>query len=1590
MKKKYIKNILLFVFTVLFLVSFQDSDNFSFYLSSSKIYSSNEEPSIQVETYSYSGWIKFRAYKIDNPIEYFESLPDPHAPDIKNINTGTTFKILETTFNKVKKDLRLAARAMLSSESRKLLKELIDKDEPATLGKNSPLKDASTIIKSDVPIVLSNYEIVKEWNEVLPRNNDYWNYHTISIVGIKQPGVYLIEGKVGNKKVAYTTVVISDYAIITKNADKNFLTYVTNKTDGKAVQDFKLNFYMDRNIKAKDLKSDKSGLINYKFPEKEVDPNNEDSRYNYSTYLIMGYLNDQFIIAEPYVYSYYSNYNKYNVFLYTERPVYRPGQSVYFKGIIREKNNDGSWKNYPNKLIHIKVSDARGSTIYTDSLITNEFGSINGTIKIENEFPLGYYWIETKISEINYSTGFEVQEYKKPEYKVTVEYEKPYYIKGEELKVTVSANYYFGSPVTDAELEYLVYRSRYYHYGEEDMSEEDGDGEEYNYYGYGRELLESNKAKLNNDGTFTFYYHTDSDVKRDYLYTVVANVYDKSNRSITGTRSIKVMRGNFDISISTDKYVYSQGDDVKFLIEAADYKNNPIITNYKLCIYSYKYGVGWEKNLITTLTGSTNNDGEGITKYKINQAGYFKAEVTAIDKAGNEITSSDYVYVSSYSYDYDVYNTSNSIKIIPDKKQYSQSENISALVIIPYGGSDVLITAERDNIYYSKVEHFEGTSKVIVIPAKNAFSPNVFITASLITNNEFYTQVKEIVIPNNDKLLNISVENSSPTFKPGEKGKLTLQVTNNKNKPVKNAELSVGVVDESIYDIVPERTNDVKKQYYAKSYNSVNTSSSLYFSFYGYSREIRDEEYSDLYLKNKDDNASAQSERQRIAYGDVKGEKFAEPKIRKDFKDMIYWNPNIVTNSDGKAEIEIQYPDNLTTWRSTIRAITKETEVSSAINKVITRKDLIIRAEVPRFFVSKDEANIAVTVHNYTKEEKNVSISLTGSNIAIFGESKNIKIPKDGQVTLDFPVSTKDYKGIAKFYAKATTDKESDAVELSVPIIEHGIEKIDVKNIVLKNNSESGTVTFSIDNNVDLSSSKIVISASASPVAAVLNSLDDLIDYPYGCVEQTMSRFLPALIVQNSMKELGLTPTNRMKNELPNVISQGLKRLYSFQHSSDGGWGWWKDDDTDPFMTAYVVHGLAIAKQNGNSIDQDILSKAIWNLKSWLDNKKEIDITTKAYLIYSLAIANNSEKIFENTVLLSYINKLDQQKLNSYSKALIVLAYSILEKNNEAKQLYKELSNRAISKGDMFAWAGKAQEYNWQNDEVETTAFVLKAILKMNSVDSKIEGTVNYLLNAKSSNSWNSTKQTATVIYALTDYLKASSVMKTNYTTKVYNNDKLVSEIKINKDNLFKQQDKIIIAGSDLVHGENKIKFDKSGEGKLFATNRFVYFTDEENIEPSGTDFVVTRNYYKLQLKRFGNSMKYVKEPIAESVNSGDLILVKINLQSNIDNEYFMLEDPIASGYEPLLGNQEFEIADDKYNDYYSNYYYNRWLYSSKEFRDQKVSFFSSKIPKGNYEFSYIIQAQIPGTYHIMPAQAFLMYYPEVRGNSEEKIIKIN
>ena len=163
-------------------------------------------------------------------------------------------------------------------------------------------------------------------------------------------------------------------------------------------------------------------------------------------------------------------------------------------------------------------------------------------------------------------------------------------------------------------------------------------------------------------------------------------------------------------------------------------------------------------------------------------------------------------------------------------------------------------------------------------------------------------------------------------------------------------------------------------------------------------------------------------------------------------------------------------------------------------------------------------------------------------------------------------------------------------------------------------------------------STGLKLSVDASLASTVLTALDDLAGYPYGCVEQTMSRFLPTVVVADAFKEINAPVSEATKTKLPDMVAKGLQRLYSFQHS-DGGWGWWENDNTNPYMTAYVVYGLALAEKAGYNIDKGYLDRGINSIKSQLSNNNTIDETTLAYMLYSIAVAKGIDEEFLNRIL---------------------------------------------------------------------------------------------------------------------------------------------------------------------------------------------------------------------------------------------------------------------------------------------------------------------------------------------------------------------
>jgi uncharacterized protein YfaS (alpha-2-macroglobulin family) len=1640
--------------------------NIEFSLSSKNYYSSNEEVQIYLYSYNYDENKKketynfyFQIYKIKNIYEFYSKQTSKYSLDV------------------------------LGSDSTNLLYYT---EEVASFNKK----------------IKSTYEYGYFYvNETIP-------------IRIKEKGAYLVRVSAG-EKLAYCGFIISDMMIISKAGFNAMLAYIVDKSNDQPVSDALLQFYIGNNRIGEGLSKD--GMLYIPVDYKSVNITEQNINP-----VIIGQKNEDVIISDPYFYFGYSK-DKYCIYTYTNQPVYRTESDVLFKSIIK-KRNDYDYSSYSNGNVTVIIKDPKGTEVYKNNFKTNENGSIDAKYRIEQNASLGTYSIIVSVNESNtYTSTFTVEQYKKPEYKVIVTTDKKQYYGKDNLTATVKADYFFGSPVQDADVEYEIYRMRhhtpwwkfseYAWWYEEYYSTYENEYEKKN-----SELIYSGKGKLDKNGDFQFdykieqtfdgnnnyYYWWYYDSYSDYKYYIQAKVVDKSRRQIAGSSTVMVTRGKFQMNSHTDKYFYNYGEKVNIEVRAFDFADSPVKTDFTADIYR----ISWHKynndvkDFITTLTGKTNESGLGNVSYAIpedNFNGYYKVIVKANDERGNEIKTKTSFYVGDGQYWYGV-NESGQLQIITDKDSYKTGDICKVFIVAENPDINVLITAETDNILYHDVVKLNGKTKFVEIPVTANFNSNFKIYACYVHQSSFIYNSKNLLYIPEEKFLTVEIETNQNIYKPKDEGLVKVKVVDFKGNPVKNAEVSLGIIDESIYYIKEDNTKDIRKYFYGNQTASVITSYDYYNYNYGYSRNLNifekfniknlkeselatikgtlfdkdskpiagaplyiDEEY---FATTTDDSGSfefklpngsysinivnveneietvgkikvnkgelkicnfyAQSEVNQYAnqkiyttselgdlefkggmisqptkapmekksankkdYSKVKIDEteilgiddIVQPELRSEFVDAMQWTPYVNTDENGYAFVNVKFPDNLTSWKISSKVITNDTKVGQNAKVVITRKNLLVRMETPRVFVQNDEVIISSIIHNYLDKDKDAVIKFRTDNLELIGDSTfKINLKSNSENRIDWKVKVNNPAGIGKITCQALTNEESDAVEMKVPVQPSGIQLN--QNLVtdITNDTTSEIKYLNLPEEIDIRTASLVLNTSPSIASAILLSLDELAGYPYGCVEQTMSRFLPTIVVARTFKDLKTGLKEKTMAELPKMVTAGLNRLYSFQHS-DGGWGWWSNDQTNPFMTAYVIYGLTIAKDAGYDVKKDVINKGLSALKNKIN--ENLDATTKSYILYTLSVAGYKDKSFFSKA----IDNIKNTELNDYSRSLIALCLNEIDLKNDAMVYIKELEQNIKSSSDGYAyWEGKSWHYNWQDDKIQTTAFGLKALINVSPNSENIDKALRWLMVQRKGFSWYNTQQTAMIVYAVTDYLKISNELNPDYNVKIYVNGKQYIEKNYTKDDVFQKDSVIKIIGGNLKKGPNEIRIIKNGKGKLYFSSNLRFYINETLVKAEENGFRVEREYFKLEkYELYANKqIIYKKKHFDGEVNSGDLLLVKIKVFSK-DNDlsYFMLEDPIPGGCEVIKDDWQYRIEDEsEYSGY--NYYYWRWWYADKEIRDDKCSFFATQLYGNSFQFSYIIRAYIPGNYSVNPSKGELMYYTDYFGNTLCSKFKIN
>jgi hypothetical protein len=1509
--------------------------------------------------------LEFRLYHVNDPVVFFEKLSDVHGfgqrSPKEQVETPTLLERFHDWKHRTWIQLRNFFRHQFSDRSRAEIRESQGAARKGKLGEAAMF--------AQMPI-LNSKQLVARWKQEVPPR--FFSDRQDVPVERLDKGVYVVEATNGTLR-AYTLVIVSELAVVTKSAPGQLLAYSVDRKAGNPIPNTQIRIWAAHKEQAS-VKTDSQGLSLISLPAEHY----EDTR-------ILAVHDKDVALVAPYYFNISSNPDEdWTGYIYTDRPVYRPGHTVHFKGILRARNGE-KYRVPAGEPVEVSVEDTNSRQVYHAQTTISQFGGVHGDFTLGVDAALGYYSISvTGKSGGRYgmSGGFNVEEYKKPEYEVRVTPDKQRILEGDSIDATIEAKYYFGEPVAGAQVKYVVHRERSWSYlmgdQEEDMygGGSEGEGEASGYGAgsdeneYAGEELSEQTGKLDANGKLRISVPTTlSEHKYDFRYRIEARVTDESRREISGHNSVLATYGSFQMAVEADKYMYQEGETIKLAAMARDYDGKPVRTSFHAELVRPKYYYrGEEEAVLDSRDGQTAVSGNGTFEFTAKENRTLTVRITAKTPEGREIQTYTWLWIVGKGDETWGEGSNKTIQIIADKKSYQVGDTARLLIITGVPQAQVLVTTEGHTIQSTQVVKANKPSVLVSIPIGPQNQPNVYVSAVFVKDNTLYTGNKNLKVPADQQKLTVSLTPSQTQFKPGEAAKYNITAKDSTGKPVVG-EFSLGVVDEAIYAVRPDRTQDIHQFFYGRLGDSVGTESSLSFYFTGEAGT------KPINLARGGGAGGGGGDRTRLAQLKP-SEPLVQPKIRKAFPDTALWLAEIKTDQNGNAQAQLSFPDSLTTWRATIRGATVDTKVGSAVDRVIVRKNVMVRLAVPRFFRQGDDVTVSTIVHNYLPGDKTAHVSLETKGLDLQdGGQRQVTVASKGDQRQDWHVHAQNVHE-SDLLAKALTNEESDAMEITLPVIPFGVKLSDSKAGAVTKASGEDQATVNLPGDPVTSAPTMNVSVSPSIGGSIFGALDYLTSYPYGCTEQTMSGFLPDVVVAKAMKELKLEATIDTP-ELQKKIRAGLERLYDFQHD-DGGWGWWKEDESHVFMTAYVVSGLAQAKSAGYDIKEEALQNSRNWLKKQLQTYKRMKPDLRAYVVYALALNKATDEPMLNDAYKDRSN-MTAQGLSMLGLALLTVGDSA--RSNEVATL---LEKQAIVDDAEAHWPSEYDSFLefYIDDSAEATAYALRLLSLTHPESPLLPKAAFWLVNHRDGGYfWLSTKQTAMVVFGLLEYMKISHELDADFTATVYVNDKQVLTRHFTRaDSLRSDLPHVLLPTEQLRSGANSVRIQKTGTGRLYWSARGEYYSTEKKFfQNNKLSLNITRDYYRLVPQQDKEKIIYDLQPLQGDVHSGDVIAVHLSVNGS-NWKYLLIEDPIPAGAEFIQKDALYEL---KQKTPWWGYWFTR-----REFHDDHAAFFQTYF-SGHQEYVYLLKIINPGTFRVSPASVQPMYQPSVISTTDAATMEV-
>lgn len=1394
--------------------------------------------------------------------------------------------------------------------------------------------------------------------------------------------------------VDFGLMVVATDNIVMKATKTEATIWVTDINTGEPVPNVPVKLYSYNFLYLAEVVTDENGIASISGVEKA-----EIAVINTKDHLAFGYL-DTGSGVSPGEFgiwtNYYSGTTNLYAYLYTDRPLYRPGQEMHYKGILRfEDDLDYSISGIQN--VRIEITH-QGDIVFTDSVTVNSMGTFAGDFTIDEQASLGTYTIKAIHSKDSNETlgtiTFSVAEYQKPEFEVIVSNAKDEILLGEDLNFDVNANYYSGGFVSNAEISWSMKAEEY-------IFRPDSPYQRYrfnntDYYTYSEKAkditLSSGVNKADIQGHLELSYPSqDASITGSHSVILQANVTDAAGNLVSGRNSIIIHQSEYYAGIRTQQYIGRADESQIFEIVVLDWTSNPVPnTGVLVEIFKTEWHsvqerdesgrLRWVSTMeeipVTEISGLvTDENGKVNAEFIPEDGGSYKAYVTVTDSKANQHTATTRIWISSRKYVSWRQTNDNSFELILNQDAYSPGDTAEIMIAQPFE-NDVyaLVTVERGHIQSSEVILLDSNSVIYELPITAEMAPKVYVSVAVIQGADYSSNgtilkmgMAEIDVDTSAQTLNIDISTDVENAGPGDQVTYTVAVTDRDGLPVQS-EVSFSLVDKALLALTTSNSGEIVSSFYPERSLSVKTSSSSVLNAELYNSQIE---------------ATTPGENGGEGSGGKGGGLMGIITVRENFKDTAYFEAQVQTNANGNASVTVTLPDNLTTWQMDVRAVTTDTQIGQVTHDLVSTKPLIVGLQTPPFFVAEDTAQIGALLLNNTDEDLDVDLYLESTGVAFDTDQNQTVTVAAGQqsyVTWDISIPIESDRVDFTIHANSGTYTDSSKPAAGtldnhgIPVLRYATTE-NVGSTGMLNNGESITEAIQPPLSMEYYSAQLMVETSPSLAAGLKNGISYLKTYSYYCNEQVSSRLLSNLLNYRIIQLSGKDPDD-IEDELISNIELGMAHLYATQNS-DGGWGWWNGPSHKTTST-YVLDVLLVAEETGFPISKTVRSAAVSYINGRIRyaTNSLYEHNRKAYMIYVVSRAgwgstSRIDRLFE-----------DRDRLSFYAKAFLLQAMQLEEMNpDHIKILKNELMDAAFISATSVHWEETSRDYmNW-NSDVRTTAIVMNALLHTDPEIELLPGAIRWLMSNRTGNHWYSTQDTAWTLRGLTDWLEFSDEFSADYEYLVtLNGEDLYSGI-ANSDNI---DIPVTVAASLDGFGDelSYLQINRSeGPGKLYYTMYATITLPVKEVQAMSNGVIVSREYYRLD---------DLETPVTE-VSQGEIVQVRITLIAPQSLHYVVIDDPLPAGLaaldQTLLTNPEIPSGL-SYDDIYTSGW-GWWYFDHTEMYDEKTTISAEYLPAGTYVYTYYARAATPGSYNVIPTTVQEFYFPDVFGRVDGSVFVI-